>query len=125
VAEAASSAPAAVRQQAQGNPLAVGLIAFGVGWLVSSVLPASEAEKQAAVQVKDKTTETVQPMAQQAAKDVAQNLKEPAQQAVEEVKSTASDAASTVTDQAKSATDDVKDQAKSAAGDLKDQAQNR
>jgi hypothetical protein len=57
VQSAASSAASAVQQapdtivrQAQGNPLAAGLIAFGVGWLVSSILPASEKEKQLAQQ---------------------------------------------------------------------------
>src|ERR687890_2012173 len=45
---AVQQAPDAVIRQAQGNPLAAGLIAFGVGWLVSSLLPASEKEKQLA-----------------------------------------------------------------------------
>ena len=52
VSDAASSAAAAVqdapqvaRRQAQGNPLAAGLIAFGAGWLVSSLAPASRAEQ--------------------------------------------------------------------------------
>jgi Protein of unknown function (DUF3618) len=122
VADSVSSAPQTVRQQAQGNPLAAGLIAFGVGWLVSSLLPASQVEQQAAVQVKDKATDTVQPLVQQAGKDIAQNLKEPAQQAVDQVKSTASDAADTVKDHATSAASDVKEQATSAASDVKDHA---
>ena len=33
----ASSGPQALRTQTQGNPLAVGLIAFGVGWFLSSL----------------------------------------------------------------------------------------
>src|SRR6476620_7792570 len=36
---AVQQAPDAVVRQTQGNPLAAGLIAFGVGWLVSSLLP--------------------------------------------------------------------------------------
>src|SRR3954453_24091792 len=43
-------APDMVVRQTQGNPLAAGLIAFGVGWLVSSLLPASEKEQQLAQQ---------------------------------------------------------------------------
>ena len=57
VQSAASTAVSTVQQapdmairQTQGNPLAAGLIAFGVGWLVSSLLPASEKEKQLAQQ---------------------------------------------------------------------------
>lgn len=114
--QAASSAPTAARRQAQGNPLAAGLIAFGAGWLLSSVLPASEPEQQLAAQVKDKASDAAQPVleqAKQAGQDLASNLQEPAQEAVEQVRSTAQDAASTVTDQAKGAAGDVKDQAQS------------
>ena len=39
--EAVQQAPDTVIRQTQGNPLAAGLIAFGVGWLVSSLMPAS------------------------------------------------------------------------------------
>jgi hypothetical protein len=114
VTDAASSAPAAVRQQTQGNPLAAALIAFGVGWLASSILPASRPEQQLAAQVKDKATDLAQPVlqeAKQAGQEVASNLQEPAQQAVEQVRSTAQDAANTVTEQAKGAAGDVKDEA--------------
>jgi ElaB/YqjD/DUF883 family membrane-anchored ribosome-binding protein len=114
VTDAASSAPAAVRQQTEGNPLAAALIAFGVGWLASSILPASRSEQQLAAQVKDKATDLAQPVlqeAKQAGQEVASNLQEPAQQAVEQVRSTAQDAANTVTEQAKGAAGDVKDEA--------------
>lgn len=39
VQAAASSAPSKVRQQAQGNPLAAGLIGAGIGALAASLLP--------------------------------------------------------------------------------------
>ena len=97
-----SDAPGAVARKAQGSPIAAGLIAFGAGLLVSSLLPASRVEQQAAEKVKD----TAQPMVDDltdTAKEVAENLKEPAQQAMEEVKSTATDAAATVKDDATSA----------------------
>jgi len=108
--EAVSDAPSAVARKAQGSPIAAGLIAFGAGLLVSSLLPASKVEQQAAEKVKD----TAQPMVDDltdTAKEVAGNLKEPAQQAIEEVKSTATDAAATVKDDATTAADDVKSQA--------------
>jgi len=108
--EAVSDAPSAVARKAQGSPIAAGLIAFGAGLLVSSLLPASKVEQQAAEKVKD----TAQPMVNDltdTAKEVAGNLKEPAQQAIEEVKSTATDAAATVKDDATTAADDVKSQA--------------
>ena len=46
-----SETPAQIRRQTAGNPLAVGLIAVGVGWLVGSLLPASSAEQRAAAKV--------------------------------------------------------------------------
>ena len=48
VGDAAHGAVGTVKEQAEGNPLAAGLVAFGVGWLVSSLMPASEAEQRAA-----------------------------------------------------------------------------
>jgi Protein of unknown function (DUF3618) len=114
VADAVSSAPTTVRRQTQGNPLAATVIAFGAGWLASSIVPASRPEQQLAAQVKDKATDLAQPVlqeAKQAGQEVVSNLQEPAQQAVEQVRSTAQDAASTVTEHAKDAAGDVKDEA--------------
>lgn len=108
--ETVTSAPAQVQARTAGNPLAAGLVAFGVGWLVSSLLPATAAEQRAAAKVK----ETAAPMLSDAAKEVADHLKEPAQQAVESVKGTAAEAAGTVREESTSAAQDVKDQAQDA-----------
>jgi hypothetical protein len=116
VADVASSAPDVARQQTQGNPIAAGLIAFGAGWLVSSLLPASKPEQQLATQAKDKAGELAQPVmqeAKQAGQEMAENMKEPAMDAVGHVRSTAQDAAGTVTDQAKQSASDVRDEARS------------
>ena len=113
VGDSVSSAPSMARDKARGNPMAAGVIAFGAGWLISSLLPASDTEKKAATQVKDKASEhsetLMAPM-----KEMSGNLKEPAQQAADSVKSTATDAASTMQDTAKSAKDDVSGKAKDA-----------
>ena len=121
VQDAASSAVETVQQtpdmivrETQGNPLAAGLIAFGVGWLVSSLLPATEKEKQLAQQAETAVKEnkdTLLASAKQAAQQIGEELKPAAQQAVEEVKSTAQDAAQTVKDEGQSAAQDVKGQA--------------
>jgi gas vesicle protein len=110
VADAVTSAPEQIRSRTAGAPLAVGMIAFGVGWLAGSLLPASAAEQQAATKVK----ETATPVITDAAKEVGENLKEPAQQAVEAVKDTATNAAATVKDESTSAVSDLKDQAQDA-----------
>lgn len=107
--------------KAKGNPVAVGLIAFGVGLLVSSLIPASEKEKELATSVKD-AAEPVVTAATDAAKEVAEHLKEPAQQAAASVKETATDAAEAVKSEATSAADEVKDSAKHAKDDVQGQA---
>lgn len=104
VTEAVQDAPERIRRGTEGNPLAAGLIAFGAGWLVSSLVPASRQEQRLAYQVKDTVQDAAGPITEQlgsAAQEVKENLREPAQQAVESVRSTASDAASTVKDEAK------------------------
>ena len=108
VSSAVTSAPGMARQQAQGNPLAAGVIAFGVGWLVSSILPASEKEQQAAQQLTETAKSNLEPVKQvagQAAGELKESLREPAQQAAESVKS--------------SATGQVKDDAQNAAQDVR------
>lgn len=125
VSGAASSAPGQVVSQAQGNPLAAGLIAFGVGWLASSLMPASNAEQRAAVQLKEHATDLAGPLQDKAkavAQEVADNLREPAQQAAQSVKSSAQDAADNVKGEAQSATADVAGQAQSAKESVQGQA---
>ena len=124
-ADAVGSAPDLARQRTRGNPLAAGLIAFGAGWLVASLLPATEPEQQVASQVKDVATERGRPVieqAKQAGQEAAQELKGSAQQRAQSVKETATDAASTVRDEAQSQTSDVTDHAQQARTRLSDQA---
>jgi hypothetical protein len=113
-ADAVQQAPQQIVQQTQGNPMAAGVIAFGVGWLVSSLLPASQKEKQLAQQAESAVREhkdTLLEPAKQAAQEIGEQLKPAAQDAVESVKATAQDAASTVTEEGKSAAQNVKGQA--------------
>ena len=112
--DAVQQAPDAVVRQTQGNPLAAGLIAFGVGWLVSSLMPASEKEKQLAQQAESAVREHKDALlepAKQAAQEIGDQLKPAAQDAVESVKATAQDAAATVKDEGQTAVQDVQGQA--------------
>lgn len=106
------------RRKTEGNPLAAGLVALGAGWLLGSMLPASEKEKQAAASIKDKAQPLVEE-AKSVAQDTAQELKEPAKQAAESVKAAATDATSTVAEEGKSTAEDVKSQAQSSADNVK------
>jgi hypothetical protein len=116
---AISDAPHKAAVKTQGNPLAAGLIAFGAGLLVSSLIPPSEKEREAADALKT-AAEPVTTQLTEAAKDVAQGLKEPAQEAMENVKATATDAADHVKGEGQAAVSDVK----STATDAKDHVQN-
>jgi len=112
--ETVQQAPDMVVRQTQGNPLAAGLIAFGVGWLVSSLLPATEKEKQLAQQAETAVKENKDALlapAKQVAQEIGDELMPAAQQAVEEVKATAQDAAATVKEEGQAAAQDVKGQA--------------
>jgi gas vesicle protein len=118
VSDTASDAAIAVKEKTQGNPLAAGLIAFGAGWLVSSLLPASEKETQLASKAVDTAKEYGQPLAHEAADvtaQIGQDMKTSAQEAVQSVKSTAADAASTVKDEGRSSASTIADQAKSSS----------
>jgi hypothetical protein len=116
---AIGEAPQQVMSKTQGNPLAAGLVAFGAGLLLSSLIPPSEKEREAAASLKT-AAEPLTTELTEAAKDMAQGLKEPAQEAMENVKATATDAAAHVKEEGQMAAADVKDR----AADAKDHVQN-
>jgi Protein of unknown function (DUF3618) len=117
--EAIGDAPNQVKAKTQGNPMAAGLIAFGAGLLLSSLIPASEKEREAADALKT-AAEPMTTELTEAAKNMAQGLKEPAREAMENVKATATDAAQNVKAEGQVAAADVKDR----ATDAKDNVQN-
>ncbi|HEX9088520.1 MAG TPA: DUF3618 domain-containing protein [Arthrobacter sp.] len=105
---AIGDAPTQVKTRTRGNPLAAGLIAFGAGLLVSSLIPASQKEREAADSLKT-AAEPLTTELTEAAKHVAEGLKEPAQAAVENVKATATVATEHVKAEGQGAVADVKD----------------
>ena len=110
------------RRNAQGNPLAAGLIAFGAGLLAAAIFPGTDTEAQAA----QKLQEVTQPLAdqvKQAGAEVVSNLQAPALDAAQQVKDTATAAVSEVTDTARQATEDTKQTASQATAQVSDQAQ--
>ena len=106
-----SDAASNVSRQAQGNPLAAGLIAFGAGWLLSSLIPASEAETKLAGQAIDSAKDHGQPLIEHAksvGQEVGEDLKDKAAQAASEVKESATESAQHVKDEGQSAAGDVR-----------------
>jgi len=112
-ADSLTDAPKQVRRKARGNPLAAGLIAFGIGYLISSAIPSSEREQQAAQRIQEKA-EPLKEKLTETAQDLGDRLREPAQDALESVKATAGEAVSNVKQEGQAAKQDVTDQVQSS-----------
>ena len=84
---------------ARGNPIAVGLGAFALGGLESSLIPATKTEQHAAETIleSDLTASMVTPMAD-TARTLAENAGDTAKEAAQEVGREAQSAAATVTE---------------------------
>lgn len=119
MADGVSDAKDRVVAKAQGSPLAVGLIAFGVGLAVASLFPASRVEKDAASNVKEQAQPLID-QATEAAKEVGEHLKEPAQDAAAAVKDAAADAVETVKADGEDAAETVTDRAQDARANVSD-----
>jgi hypothetical protein len=110
VGDVVTSAPHAIQSQTQGNPLAAGLIAFGVGALAGSLLPTTRREEQAVAQVQPALESAAGELAG-GAQSVAAAAKEHAAEGAEHLKDTAKDAAQSVKSEAQGATQSMQAQA--------------
>lgn len=122
VTDTLQQGPDALRRKAQGNPLAAGLIAFGAGMLLASVLPASDTERQVASTLSEHAQPVID-QAQSAAQELKSGLQDSAQEAVGQVKQTATEAAQQVKDEASSSAQHVAGTAQGAAQEVQGQAQ--
>ncbi|MEU8239581.1 DUF3618 domain-containing protein [Actinoplanes missouriensis] len=111
-AQAVRTAPRTVAAQTQGNPLAAGIIAFGVGMLTASLVPVTDAERRAGQQLKDHSGDLTDRV-----KDVASDLKD-------ELGGTVQEAAGQVRDTARHAAETTKETARSDARDVRDETRN-
>jgi hypothetical protein len=118
--EAVRQAPARLKRRAQGNPLAAGVIAFGLGMLVSSLIPSSEKEREAVSRLQE-NLEPVKEKAAEVAKDVGESLKPAAQEAAESVRTTAQEGVETVKQEGQSAAQDLKGQAQESKDAVQEQ----
>lgn len=111
-ADTVRAAPGQVKAKTQGNPLAVGLIAFGAGLLAATLIPATDAERQAGQKLADKGSDLVDQVREPvmgAVSQVKDEVTESAKQSAEEVKGTAQQAAQATKQQAKDSTLQAKD----------------
>ncbi|MFF0150914.1 DUF3618 domain-containing protein [Micromonospora sp. NPDC005203] len=110
------------REQAQGNPLAAGLVAFGVGLLAASLMPPSGRERQLAGRARDMVSEhsgQLREQASQVGQQMQDNMREPVQQAAQSVRSSAQQGMSAVGDQGRSAVGQVQGETHAAVDDLR------
>jgi hypothetical protein len=119
--EALRQAPRRAKRKAQGNPLAAGMIAFGLGMLVSSLIPSSEKERVAVSQLQG-NLEPVKEKASEVARDIGEDLKPAAQEAAESVKTTAQEGVENLKQEGQSAAVDVKDQAQASKETVQQQS---
>jgi hypothetical protein len=96
------SAPGAKAMAApnQGNPLAAGLITFGVGLLVGSLLPATKVEQQGLSAIADKAEPAID-TAVEAASGLGHGLQQSAEQAASQLGEVLADASHQIADQTK------------------------
>jgi gas vesicle protein len=122
VGDRMAEAPEMAKQRVQGNPLAAGMIAFGAGLLVASLLPPSRREQEMTRMAEDgiqRAAEQVRESGQQ----VMSELRDDTREAVGQVREVAGDAASAITEQTRESaghlTDDARQAAENVAGEAK------
>jgi hypothetical protein len=117
-ADSVRQSPDLVKAKTRGNPLAVGLIAFGAGLLVATLLPETDAERQAGQKLADSGSDLVDRYKEpvmDAVNQVKQDATDSAKESVAEVKDTAQQAAQTTAQTAKESAQDAKETVQSTA----------
>lgn len=114
-AEAVKDAPDRAKAQTRGNPLAAGTVAFGLGALVGSLLPSSEAEQQAAGKLRQEAEEPVKQKLKQAGQQSKEDLQPAVQDAAQQTKQRATDAAQNTKDEAQDRAQNVQQRAQEGA----------
>src|SRR5436305_1863983 len=107
-------------RKTQGAPLVAGLVAFGAGALVASLVKGSETEARVAQTVLD-NAQPLKEAATEAGQELVSSLKDQGQQAFQQVKETATQAGQEVKDQAQQATQETIDPSRDATQDLNTQ----
>jgi hypothetical protein len=107
LADTPSSTMQSVRSSTKGAPLVAGGIAFGIGVLAGSLMPASRTERRLGQHVGD-VVEPVKNELQEAGREVADHLREPVKDAVQDVKQSAQDGAQQLRESASEGADQVR-----------------
>jgi hypothetical protein len=111
--DAGSSVASTAQDRFEGAPLAAGLVAFGAGVVLASLVPASRAEAAAAHRVVESAKDQGGPLLDEAravGEEVAHTVKESAMQSAQHVRDSAQDSVRTVQEEAQSSVGTVRDQ---------------
>jgi ElaB/YqjD/DUF883 family membrane-anchored ribosome-binding protein len=121
--QALSDTPETVQRQTRGNPLTAGMIAFGVGTLIGSALPDSDAERRAVRRATDHVdVEGAKQRLSEHAHEVQSGVQDKAREAAEDLKGSARDAAQDVKDHAQHEGQRVKEDARQSGQQVRRQA---
>ena len=106
--EQVQQAPQAIAAQARGNPIAAGIVAFGIGALFATVLPKSQAEQRLVDDARTQLQSAAQEL-KEVGRAVASDAKERSASAFEEVKAASTSAAESVQEQARGSVEHLQD----------------
>lgn len=109
-------APHVATRRAQGNPMAAGAVAFGVGFLASLLARPTQAEQDVVSRVADKAQPLVEPIKEQlgeAAHHVADTVKEQGSTFVEDVRADAGERVAGLKDTARDLAAETREQSPS------------
>ena len=115
------SAAQSATEQAAGNPLAAGAVAFGIGFLAAAAFPGTRAEQQAATRLKEAAEPLVED-AKEVGQEALHQLQGPAKEAVDHVREVAADKATEVQEGAREQLGNAADAGHEAVGAVKDTA---
>ncbi len=108
-----SDVASVAQERYEGAPLAAGLVAFGAGLVVASLIPGTRTEAEAAHRVVETAKEQGQPLvdeARSAGEEVASQVKQSATEAAQQVKDSAQESAQTVKGEGQSSAESVRGQ---------------
>jgi hypothetical protein len=111
VKDTAQDAASSTQARVEGAPIAAGLVAFGAGLVIASLIPASDKEARAAASVLDIAEQKGGPLVEEAkaaGREVAQDVAGAASEAVQTVKETAAQSSERVAAEGRSAADEVR-----------------
>jgi gas vesicle protein len=116
-----ADAPHRLEDGTRGNPLAAGMVAFGLGMLAATVLPSSNKERQLTREVQPQLEHAAQ-AAMAAGKDMAHEMQPAVQQAGADLGEAAKDAASEVQQKAQEHAGSATETVRASGQDLADRA---